>query len=401
MQAYLFEWMNLLGRWLHLIAGVAWIGASFYFVWLDNHLLPSEDDQLRNKGVRGELWAVHGGGFYNAHKYAVAPPVLPATLHWFKWEAYATWLSGMFMLCVVYYATADVYLIDRSVANISPALAIGIGLAALICGWLVYDRLCVSALGQQPRLLVGSIALLLAVAAYGLCHIFSGRGAFIHFGAMLGTIMVANVFFVIIPGQRQLVRAKQLGTNPDPLHGQRGTQRSVHNTYFTLPVLFTMISNHSAMTYGSDHNWLVLIAMSVAGAAIRVWFVARHKRRITGSTSPAPLVLGLAALAAVAFALMPTQRRAGKNAASDIDFVYVQTVVKQRCAQCHAAIPSQPGFNRAPKGVLLDTPEQILARTAQIRQQLLAKTMPIGNLTQMTDAERAAVVAWIDAGARR
>jgi uncharacterized membrane protein len=391
MEAYLFDWLNLLGRWLHVIVGIAWIGASFYFVWLDNHLLPPHDAALRERGVSGELWAVHGGGFYNAQKYAVAPPTLPEPLHWFKWEAYTTWLSGVFLLCVVYYLNADIYLIDRAVADISGTTAISIGLGTLVGGWVVYDRLCVW-LAANQRVLSAAIALLVAVAAYGLCHIFSGRGAYLHFGAMLGTIMVGNVYFVIIPGQRELVRAKHEGRTPDPMHGVRGKQRSVHNTYFTLPVIFTMISNHYATTYGAHENWLVLLAISAAGAAIRVWFVSRHCLHTHGTPSWWPLIAGLTLLAATAFALAP----AHTTATTGIDFRRAQTIIATRCTACHAAVPTQPGFSAAPKGVMFDTPERILAQTAQMRAQLASRAMPIGNLTGMTDTERAELIAWID-----
>jgi len=424
-EAYLLEWLNLLGRWLHLISGIAWIGASFYFVWLDNHLLPPHDENLRGKGVGGELWAVHGGGFYNAQKYTVAPPVLPPTLHWFKWEAYITWLSGMFMLCVVYYANADVYLIDRSVMDFSPVAAIATGLGFLFGGWIIYDRLCASPLGNRPQILSAIIAVLLAVAAFGLCHVFSGRGAFIHFGAMLGTIMVANVFFVIIPGQRDLVRANEEGRMPDPMHGLRAKQRSLHNTYFTLPVLFAMISNHYAMTYGSKYNWLVLVAISLAGAAIRTWFVARHKQHVSGAPSPLPLILAAVLLGGVAFALVPAKAPAMISAAQPVnpaqpisaaaesddgvktkssstngEFARVQAIITQRCTTCHSATPTQPGFTSPPAGLMLDSPEHIVAKAQQMRLQLANKTMPIGNLTQMTEDERAAVISWIDQGAK-
>jgi uncharacterized membrane protein len=370
-------------------------------VWLDNHLLPPQDETLREKGVGGELWAVHGGGFYNAQKYTVAPPVLPPTLHWFKWEAYVTWLSGMFMLCVVYYAGADVYLIDRSIHDFSPAAAIATGIGFLLGGWIVYDQLCASALGNRPQTLSAIIAVLLALAAYGLCQLFSGRGAFIHFGAMLGTIMVANVFFVIIPGQRELVRAKSEGRTPDPVHGLRGKQRSVHNTYFTLPVLFTMISNHYAMSYGSQYNWLVLIAIALAGAAIRSWFVARHKQHVSGAPSPLPLIVAAMLLGGATYALTPKTAPVEPAATTTKnDFTQVQAIITQRCATCHAATPTQPGFSSAPAGVMLDSPEHIVARAQQMRLQLANKTMPIGNLTQMTEDERAALIDWIDQGAR-
>jgi len=229
MMAYWLDWLSLFGRWLHLVAGIAWIGSSFYFIWLDNHLLAPSDPALARRGVAGELWAVHGGGFYNAHKYRVAPETLPSTLHWFYWEAYTTFLSGFFLLCLLYYAQAEVYLIDPSVAVLSKPAAIGIGIAFLVGGWLVYDGLCRSPLARKPPVMAGVLVLALVAAAWVLCHLFSGRGAYMEFGAMLGTIMVANVLFVIIPGQRELVRAKREGREPDPRHGIAGKLRSTHN----------------------------------------------------------------------------------------------------------------------------------------------------------------------------
>jgi uncharacterized membrane protein len=400
MEAYLLDWLSLLGRWLHLITGIAWIGASFYFVWLDNHLLAPERKEAADAGVGGELWAVHGGGFYHSQKYRVAPAKLPGTLHWFYWEAYTTWLSGFFLLCLLYYGQAEIYLIDPSVAALSKPAAIGIGLAFLAVSWFVYDALCRSPLGRNERGLSVALAVLLSVEAWALCHLFSGRGAFIQFGAALGTIMVANVFFVIIPGQRELVKAKQQNREPDPIHGIRGKQRSVHNTYFTLPVLFTMISHHYAMTYGSMHNWLVLIGMCIAGAAIRSWFVARHKAHERGGhTSPVPAIVGIAALAAVALALTPS--RGGSVSGPVHKFSDVEPIFQSRCQPCHSATPTQPGFAIAPSGVLLDTHEHVVARLPQTRLHLVNHTMPIGNLTGMTEEERSAVIAWIDHGAPR
>ena len=403
MDAYVLEWLNLLGRWLHLIAGIAWIGASFYFVWLDNHLLPLKQRDA-DPAISGELWAVHGGGCYNARKYPLGPEAIPEPLHWFKWEAYTTWLSGFFLLCILYYVGAEAYLIDRSVADISRGTAIAIGLGSMAGGWIVYDLLCRSPLAASERGLAAALALLVAAAAWGLCQVFSGRGAYLHFGAMLGTIMVANVYFVIIPGQRALVQARREGRTPDPIHGVRGKQRSVHNTYFTLPVLFAMISNHYAGTYGASHNWAVLIAMSAGGALIRAWFVARHKAH---AGKPAPLwmvVAGLALIAGVMISLRPPAPTA-KSPKAEYDqpaamqFVRAQAIVMERCASCHAATPTQPGFTAAPKGVMLDTPERVLAQVATMRQQLQTRAMPIGNLTQMTDEERATLIAWIDRGA--
>lgn len=393
MEAYVLDWLNLLLRWFHMITGVAWIGASFYFVWLDNHLLPPKDAASADKGVSGELWAVHGGGFYNAQKYKVAPALLPAPLHWFKWEAYTTWISGFFLLCLMYYVSAEVYLIDRNVADIGKLAAIATGLGTMIAGWVIYDLLCKSPLGKNDAALGGVLFVLTVAAAWGLCNVFSGRGAYIHFGAMLGTIMVGNVLFVIIPGQKELVRAKVEGREPDPVHGLRGKQRSVHNTYFTLPVLFTMISSHYAMTYGHKYNWLILTGISFAGAAIRMYFVARHK----GKASPLPAIAGVVALVVVAAAIAPPLRSGSAGAAAD--FAQVRTIVQVRCAGCHAQSPTQPGFTIAPKGVMLDTPEQISAQALQIQQQVSTRVMPIANLTGMTDDERAIVAQWFAQGA--
>jgi uncharacterized membrane protein len=408
MSPYLIEWLSLLGRWVHLITGIAWIGASFYFVWLDNHLLAPTDESLRQKGVGGELWAVHGGGFYNAQKYRLAPKELPQTLHWFYWEAYSTFLSGLFLLCLLYYAQADVYLIDPRVAALSKPQAIVIGVGFIVGGWLVYDALCRTALKSHGALLGGLLAVLLGAAAFALCELFSGRGAFIEFGAMLGTIMVANVFFVIIPGQREMVLAKEQGRDPDSNAGLRGRLRSVHNTYFTLPVLFTMISNHYALTFGARFNWLVLIALSAAGVLIRVYFVARHKSRERGgATPPWTAVAALGLLAATAWTLAPRTMRPASAANSgaansgEASFTAIQAIVARRCVPCHAAAPTQPGFATAPKGLMLDSPDALWSHAALIEPQVATRAMPIGNLTGMTDAERAALLDWIHRGAPR
>lgn len=401
MSDYIIEWLGLLGRWLHVITGIAWIGASFYFVWLDNHLLPPKRQDLKDVGVGGELWALHGGGFYNAMKYKVAPPELPETLHWFYWEAYSTWMSGFFLLCLIYYRQASLYFIDPAVMALTPPEAVLGGLGFLLAGWLVYDGLCRSPLGRHERALGTVVALLLALDAWALCHVFSGRGAYIEFGATLGSIMVANVCFVIMPGQRALVRARQEGRVPDPAYGQRGKQRSVHNTYFTLPVLFAMISNHYAMTYGASSNWLALIGMSLAGAGIRAWFVARHKAHERGGkTSVLPLAAGLAALAATALLLVPKPPLAVATVAPlpALEFQQVQYIVQQRCAPCHATSPTMAGFTAPPLGVLLDSPEHILAHSTDMGRQIGTGVMPLGNLTRMTDAERATVMSWIQHG---
>ena len=391
MEAYLVDWLNLLARWLHFIAGIAWIGASFYFIWLDNHLETPRDPGDTRVGVGGEVWSVHGGGFYHAQKYKVAPPFIPETLHWFKWEAYSTWLSGMFLLALVYWYGAQVYLIDPSVAELSPLAAVGLAAGILVFGWVVYDLLCKSPLGNNERVFAAVLFVLVGFLAWGLCQLFSGRGAYIHFGAVLGTIMVANVFFVIIPGQKRMVAAAGRGEAPDPADGIRAKQRSVHNTYFTLPVLFVMTSNHYAMTYSHEYNWIILIAISLAGALIRIYFVARH----TGKASPLPLIIAGLLLAGVAALIAPRASAASGEAAALDE---VQAVVMQRCTTCHAAQPAHPAFPAAPGGVVLETAEQIAAEAQRIHQQtVLTRVMPIGNLTGITEEERELIDRWYQA----
>jgi len=400
MEAYIVDWLNLGARWVHLITGIAWIGASFYFVWLDDHQLPPKDPKDTERGIGGEVWSVHGGGFYQAQKFKVAPPTLPEPLHWFKWEAYWTWMSGMFLFALIYWYGAEIYLIDPSVANLSKPVAILVSIVILAGGWLFYDWLCKSALGKDDKKLGSVLFLFVVVMAFVLCHLFSGRGAYIHFGAMLGTIMVANVFFVIMPGQRALVAACREGRVPDPAPGLKAKQRSVHNTYFTLPVLFVMISNHYAGTYGHEYNWLILIVISLAGALIRVWFVQRH----FGKASPVPVASAAVLLLAVVIAAAPPAlgpAAPGTASAAEL-FAEVETIVKQRCTSCHAVSPTQPGFTAAPKGVVLESAEDMVTQALQIHQQtVVSKAMPIGNLTQMTDAERATLDQWFQAGAKQ
>jgi uncharacterized membrane protein len=428
---YLLDWCGLLVRWLHVVAGIAWIGSSFYFVWLDNHLEPQlSSEEPVDPNVAGELWAVHGGGFYRSRKYRVAPAVLPPTLHWFYWEAYTTWLSGFGLLCLLYFLRAEAYLIDPSVTALTKPVAIGAAMALLVASWLAYDGLCRSPLGRNSRALAIAVSIVTVIEAWVACHIFSGRGAFMVFGAALGTIMVANVLFVIIPGQRELVRAKREGREPDPAPGLRGKQRSVHNTYFTLPVLFVMISNHYAMTYGARYNWVVLIAMSFAGACIRGWFVARHKpagRR--GLASALPAALGVFTLVCVVVALAPDRtslsgavvdgaagiaRSSGTspgaaaasagttapNGALPGDVAQVEAIVQQRCVPCHSTHPTPKfGFSAPPNGIVLETVAQLRAHLPDVQKQVSLRTMPLGNLTGMTDDERATVLMWIGHGA--
>ncbi len=398
---YGLEWLNLLVRWLHIITGIAWIGASFYFVWLDNTIKPPPPgSELAKKGVAGELWAVHGGGFYNPQKYLVAPAELPKELHWFKWEAYSTWLSGFALLFIVYYLNAQAMMVDRSVADLSSWQAVGVGLGSLVVGWLVYDLLCKSPLGKRDLAFGLVIFAFLVGSGYVLTHLLSGRAAYLHVGAMIGTIMVANVAHVIIPGQRRMVNAMLAGQQPDPSDGIKAKQRSVHNNYFTLPVLFLMISNHYAMTYRHPHAWAVLGVIMAAGVLIRHFFNLRHKGRIEWKYPAA----GVALLAVLAVLIAPQAPQTPVGGQPGVDamaqFTQVRRIVDQRCVSCHAAKPTQPGFATAPAGVSLDSPELIRQNAARIYQQTVQlKAMPLANLTNMTDAERAQVKAWFEAGA--
>ncbi len=388
MESYILDWLNLLVRWLHVITGVAWIGASFYFIWLDGHLEAPKDPADDEKGVGGEVWSVHGGGFYHAQKYKVSPAEIPERLHWFKWEAYTTWLSGIFLTALVYWYGANVYLIDPAVADLSAPTAVATAIAFIVGGWFVYDLMCKSPLARDSRIFAVVLFALTSVLAWGLCELFGGRGAYIHFGVVLGTIMVANVFFVIIPGQRKMVAAAAAGADPDPEPGLRAKQRSVHNTYFTLPVLFVMTSNHYAMAYGHEYNWLILIGIALAGALIRVYFVARH----SGSASFIPAAIAIVILAVIALAIMP---RPQQGAAAAVSFDQVRNVINARCTSCHSAAPVHPAFPAAPLGVKFDTDEQIVAEADRIHQQtVVTRVMPIGNLTAMTDEERQILDAW-------
>ena len=388
MEGYLLEWLNLALRWAHLVVGIAWIGASLYFIWLDNHLEPARDPR-----IAGELWAVHGGGFYRAEKFKVAPAQMPSTLHWFKWEAYWTWITGMALVVLMYYASAEVYLIDPQVMALSKPWAIGISVAFLVGGYSIYEGLCRSRIGKNDLLLCVVLFGLLIVAAWGLTRIFGGRGAFLHYGAILGTIMVANVAHVIIPGQRRMVEAMKAGRDPDPRDGWMGKQRSVHNTYFTLPVIFAMVSNHYATVFGHAHAWLALVGLTLAGALVRVWFVMRHRGR-----APAWVwILGVLVFLASAALLAPKPLPQGAAVA----FTEIERIVQTRCVSCHAEKPSFQGIAEAPKGVKLDSPERLRAQALKVHQQsVLSRAMPPGNLTGMTDEERALLDRWYRSGAQ-
>ncbi len=388
MEAYALEWLNLLLRWTHLIVGIAWIGASFYFVWLDLNLnRPPRDPE--NDRIDGDLWAVHGGGFYHAQKYRVAPATLPEPLHWFKWEAYTTWLTGFALLTVLYYANAEQYLIDPSIRALTAPMAVGISLVLLVAGWLVYDLLCRRI--ADNRVLAGVALVLLTGLAYGLSFVFSGRGMFMQLGAMLGTIMAANVLMIIIPGQRELVAAKERGEEPDPAPGLAGKQRSVHNNYITLPVLFVMISNHYPMTYGHAQNWLIFIAFTLIGALIRHYFNLKNQ----GRHVPAIPVAAAICVAVLAVAIAPRPRAA--DGAPAVSLASAHAVISNRCVACHAQEPVHPTAPVAPKGVMLDTPERLEQWADSVYQQtVISRAMPLGNLTGITDDERDLIRRWYE-----
>jgi uncharacterized membrane protein len=396
MESYLLDWANLLLRWAHVITAIAWVGSSFYFVFLDSSLTPPQDEELKKQGASGELWAVHGGGFYHPVKFDVAPPKLPQRLHWFFWESYTTWLTGFALLAVSYLWNARTYLVDRALMDWSPAGAVAAALSFLVVFWLLYDGIC-RVVGRRPHAdaIVGALVLVLVcLASWLACHWFAGRAAFLLVGAMIGTAMSANVLFWIIPGQKKVVAAIKAGQPVDPVHGERGKQRSVHNTYFTLPVLFSMLSNHYSFTWGHPRNWLVLIAMMLAGAAIRQFFVMRHGFKLGRNRNPLPHALvGVAVIAAVIAWLRPdapAQAAAAPQAASYQD---VQQVLAQRCTMCH-------GAQLQMKNVRLDSADAVRRHAQAVYQQaVVAKTMPLNNATGMTDEERVLLGRWFRAGA--
>jgi len=390
--AYLAEWANLLIRWLHVITGIAWIGTSFYFIGLDNQLDPPRDGNPR---VKGEQWSIHGGGIYHKQKYALAPERLPENLHWFKWEAYWTWISGFALFVLMYWGQASTYLIDAAVMDLSVSTAIAISAVMLVASWVVYDLACRSKLGDNENVLLGVAIALLAVSAFAACKIFSGRGAFLQVGAMTGTIMVANVAMVIIPGQRKMIAAMQAGQEPDPKYARWGKQRSVHNTYLTLPVLFLMLSPHYPMTWSGEWNWLVLLAVTLAGALVRQFFVARQFGRN-------PIWLPAAATAVVVGLMVVLRPQHGPQLAGveAPTFAEVHSIAAAHCASCHAARPTDEAFSAAPKGVMLETPQQLRRWAQSMRQQVSTEAMPPGNLTEMTPEERQKLLAWVAGGAR-
>jgi uncharacterized membrane protein len=380
------EWLNLAIRWLHLTVGIAWIGSSFYFVWLDNHLkTPAEGD------ASGELWSVHGGGFYHNQKYQVAPSAMPERLHWFKWEAYFTWISGFSLLVLVYYVGAQSFLIDPAKADLSPAAAIAIGLAALAFGWLVYDGLCRSPVGASNLALGVFWFVILLLAASALDGLFNSRAAYMHVGAIVGTVMVANVFLIIIPNQRKVVADLIAGRTPDPALGAAAKQRSLHNNYMTLPVLFIMISPHYPMTYGAERPWLVLALLGLTGVAVRHVFNLRGRGRPNGATI---VVATLLALSTVTYVTLERGEEAA-GPAQHVAYAEIEPILATHCAGCH-------GANRPPRAMPLDSWDRVRAAAARIKAVAVdTQVMPLGNPTGMTPAERQRLGAWIAAGSRR
>jgi uncharacterized membrane protein len=400
MEAYFLDWANLLLRWVHVITAIAWIGSSFYFVFLDSSLVKPASKELQDLGVGGELWAVHGGGFYNPQKYAVAPRVVPQNLHWFYWESYSTWLSGFALFTVSYLWSAGTYLVDKSVMEWSNTAAIAVALAFLVVFWVLYDVICL-VFGRRKNgdAIVGALVFVVVCAASWLaCHWFAGRAAFLLVGAMIATAMSANVFFWIIPGQRTTIKALREGRPVDPVHGIRAKQRSVHNTYFTLPVLFAMLSNHYSFTYTHPQNWAVLILMMLAGALIRQFFVMRHGFKLGRNPHPWPYALvGVLVIAGVIAWLQPAPRPAAASApaaAAVPTLAQVQQVMEQRCLMCH-------GEQVQMKNVRLDSPDSLRQHAQGIYQQVVVtRLMPMNNATQITDAERELIGRWFLAGAK-
>ena len=410
MESYYLDWANLLLRWVHVITAIAWIGSSFYFVFLDSSLVKPDSKELQDLGVGGELWAVHGGGFYNPQKYTVAPRVVPENLHWFYWESYSTWLSGFALFTVSYLWSAGTYLIDKSLMDWSSCAAIGVALSFLVVFWIAYDRIC-PAFGKRKNgdAIVGAlIFLVVCLASWLACHWFAGRAAFLLVGAMIATAMSANVFFWIIPGHRTTVKDLREGRPVDPVHGQRAKQRSVHNTYFTLPVLFSMLSNHYSFTYTHASNWVVLILMMLAGALIRQFFVMRHGFKLGRNGHPWPYALvGVAVIVGVIVWMQPAPRAAAALPASTATSVAaagaggaapglaeVQQVLQQRCVLCH-------GPTAQMKNVRLDSIADLRQHAQGVYQQVVVtRVMPMNNATQITEAERELIGRWFNGGAK-
>ncbi|MFP2769726.1 urate hydroxylase PuuD [Oceanisphaera sp. KMM 10153] len=428
MEAYLLDFGNLLIRWLHVIAAIAWLGESIYFVMLDNGLKPPKGEGCKKKGVFGEMWAVHGGGFYHNQKYASSPEDLPEDLHWSFWKAYTTWLSGFGLFTLLYLTKPSFYLVNRNspwewAANMTGTQANIAALAFLLLGWVIYNELCkrISPNMTRDGILSVAVAVMMVVVAYLSTHIFSGRAAFLLTGAVMATAMSANVFFWIIPGQRRMVNAMKAGEKPNPIDGLRGKQRSVHNTYFTLPVVLLMLSNHYAFTFTHSLSWVIMVLFIFAGALIRQYFVLMHG----GKIRPGYPIAGVALILVAVWIGAPSAKKAVQApaqtqssavatdstdgtaveaagtveaaepaASGEVTLAQVETIMNSRCVECHAQAPTSEMFAAAPLGIVLDSQQEILLQADHIKQVVASKYMPLGNMTQMTDEERDMIAAW-------
>ncbi len=389
-EGHLMEWLNIIVRVMHITFGIAWIGASFYFVFLENAL--NRKENIRDE-IAGDLWAVHGGGFYYLEKYKVAPKQIPKNLHWFKYEAYFTWLSGFGLLFIIYYFNASATMIDTNVLKLSSTAAISISIGSFIVAWLLYDLLCKSPLVKKGWLFTLIGIILLTGFAYFYSHVFNGRAAFIHFGAMIGSIMVANVFFVIIPSQKAMVNAAKKGIPPDPAKGKKALFRSLHNNYFTLPVLFVMVSNHFPSTFGNKYQWIVLAAITLGSAGIKHWLNLRERGQLSIWIMPASVIL----LLAVAYVTAP---QSSTVKCKEVSFAEVNNIITQRCISCHSSRPTDDVYTAPPNGVIYDTPNDIIKKKDAILQRVvITKTMPQNNKTNMTPEERDIIRCWIEQGA--
>lgn len=393
MSSYFFEVLHLILRYFHVIAGIAWIGASFYFIWLDNNL-QDPPQWKKDKGIKGDLWAVHGGGFYEVAKYRLGPEAMPTTLHWFKWEAYTTWITGALLLTLLYYVGADVYLLDASKSSISTATAIALSIGSIVLGWALYEMLCRTPLVENGRLFTLVCIAFLALWTWGLDTFLADRAAYIHVGALIGTCMAANVFTTIIPGQRYMVAEIAAGRVPDSTPGLKGKQRSVHNNYATLPIIFIMLSNHFPFTYAHSYGWLVLVALFISGMWIRHYFNLKHQ----GQNKPSVLIGGLLSFFAIMIAIAPWSTLTAHDAHSPIEVSDEQAwaIVQTHCTECHATTPTSELFSAPPAGFLLESIQQTkMAKAKVLQRTVLVRDMPLGNMTQMTDEERALLGQWL------
>ena len=398
--AIIWEWLSFAARWLHVITAIAWIGSSFYFIALD---LSLQKNSALPKDVHGEEWQVHGGGFYHIQKYLVAPAELPKHLTWFKWESYATWISGFALMCIVYYAGADLYLIDRNLWDVQPWIAITTSLGSIVISYLIYDLLCKSRLGQKPTLLMVLLYLILVLAAWGYTQIFTGRAAFLHLGAITATIMSCNVFIVIIPNQKIVVADLINNKTPDPKYGKIAKLRSTHNNYLTLPVIFLMLSNHYPLAFGTEYNWVIASLVFLMGVTIRHYFNSMHARSSNPTWTCAITIiifLVIMWLSTVPKVLDKSFSKMSKHTErflSSEDFKGVQDVISTRCSMCHAQEPVYSGVYTAPKKVLLETEEQIARYARDIYLQAgRSNAMPPANVSWMEEKERALIVKWYE-----